>query len=294
MNRWILLLPLAGFAACSSDVPPPADADVGSEAAAPVETVVLDDAGCADGVFCDGFEDGQAGQPPGGDWIVDTRGSPEIEVDDHRAYGGGKSIRFTAVGKEKAYIALKGAPIFPLADNVLYGRAMMYLEAAPETKVHWTVIEATGMAPDGSHQIEYRYGGQMPIEKGGIFVGNRMMASYETPKRDGLTTNRKSDCWQQADDRTVMPTGRWVCLAWAFDGRNNGMKLWQDGVALDDLTVDGAGQGCLYQHDDYPWQAPIFDRINLGWESYQQDGERSLWIDDVAIGDRPLACPVKG
>jgi hypothetical protein len=287
MVRGVFLLSLAAMigagliAACGPVSGPPASTDRAG--------AVVSGADCA-AAFCDDFEDDQAGAPPGDGWLVEQKGAPRIEVDDSRAFSGEKSVRITAAGRETAFIARAGGPLFPLAGNVLYGRAMMFLDAAPEDKVHWTLIEGSGIAKDGSHRIKYRYGGQFPITDEAGFRGNRLMANYETNALPGSGVEAKSDCWHHARDQTVMPTGRWVCLAFELDGRSDGMKLWQDGALLDDLTVDGAGQGCVHQDKTYRWQAPVFDRIDLGWESYQEDETRSLWIDDVALGDRPLSC----
>ncbi len=242
---------------------------------------------CPEGAFCDSFEKSAVGASPDGAWSVERRGEPSIRIDNGDAYRGRQSVKIEAVGKETAFLSLRGAPVFPMADNIIYGRSMMKLESAPTERVHWTMIEGKGISRDGSQVIEYRYGGAKPIEEDGIFKGSRLMANYETPK------GQKTDCWHSAKKRTVMPTGRWVCLVFAFDGRENSMTLGIDGELLDDLSVSGVGQGCMHAPDDYRWEAPIFDQINLGWETYKEDVQRTLWIDDVAISDRPLSCPEK-
>jgi hypothetical protein len=242
---------------------------------------------CPLDAFCDSFEDAAPGGPPGGDWTAERRGEPLIQVDRGEAYRGRQSVRITAAGRETAFISLEGSPLFPLAGNVMYGRVMMKLSSTPEKRVHWTIIEGKGASADGGHAVEYRYGGARPIERDGVYQGSRLMANYETPG------GPRTDCWHAAANSTVMPTGRWVCLAWMFDGPNSGMKLWLDGRLQDDLTVAGSGQGCMGAPAGHAWQAPIFDRINLGWETYKEDEPRTLWIDDVAIGRRPLACPVQ-
>lgn len=254
---------------------------------APDLTVGLAQAGadCPALAFCDSFEGSAVGSIPDAPWTVERRGEPTIQVDGEQAYLGQQSVKITASGRETAFLSLKGPPLFPLADNVMYGRSMMKLDATPEQRVHWTIIEGKGTSADGSHVIEYRYGGAKPIKKSGVYRGSRLMANYETPK------GPKTDCWHSANNKTVMPTGRWVCLAWAFDGQKSSMKLWLDGKLLDDLTVTGVGQGCMGASDDYAWQAPIFDQISLGWETYKEDEVRTLWIDDVALSDRPLTCP---
>jgi hypothetical protein len=55
--------------------------------------------------------------------------------------------------------------------------------------------------------------------------------------------------------------------------------------------MNGLGQGCVHQGKDYVWEAPTFERLDVGWESYQEDDARTIWIDDVAIGTEKLGCP---
>ena len=39
------------------------------------------------------------------------------------------------------------------------------------------------------------------------------------------------------------------------------------------------------------WTAPNFDRLDLGWESYQQDDPRTFYIDDVVVSTTKVGCP---
>jgi len=247
----------------------------------------LADTACPFNSFCDSFEEDDIGVVPRSPWTIESSGQPAIKIDGEEAYTGQKSVKITAKGKETAFLSLKGAPIFPLASNIMYGRSMVKLESTPRERVHWTMIEGKGRLADGGHVVEYRYGGSKPIEEDGVYTGSRLMANYETPN------GPKTDCWHTAKNRTVMPTGRWICLAWAFNGPESSMKLWLDGKLLDDLSVNGVGQGCMGADANYGWQAPIFDQINIGWETYKEDETRTLWIDDVAIGEQPLDCPHK-
>ena len=240
---------------------------------------------CPNQAYCDGFEDDVAGQEPKAPWIFERRGAPTIEVSAEEAFEGRHAVKIEAIGRETAFLSLEGAPFFPMAGNRLFGRAMVKLESTPEKRVHWTILEGKGRSIDGSRIVEYRYGGAKPIEEHGQIQGSRLMANYETPE------GAKTDCWHNARKTTLMPTGRWVCLAFAFDGAENRMQLSIDGEALDDLMVTGVGQGCMHAEDDLAWEAPIFDRLNLGWETYKDDDRRTLWIDQVAIGDQPLSCP---
>jgi len=122
---------------------------------------------------------------------------------------------------------------------------------------------------------------------GTTFVGSQMMANYETP--DSYSgTGPKSDCWKHST-KIVVPEGRWACAEWQFDGTSNTMRFWLDGAAVDSLTVMGSGEGCGTATP--VWTAPNFERMDLGWESYQQDTARTIWIDDVALSKTRIGCP---
>jgi hypothetical protein len=182
--------------------------------------------------------------------------------------------------------------VFPVPGNAYYGRMMFRLDSAPEAAnpaVHWTFIQSTGTVMGQTYRAQYRYGGQHPVTMAGSFVGNQLMANYDTP--DSYSGNGpSSDCWHHAN-RKVVPVGRWACAEWQFDGPNNTMRFWLDGQALDDLTVMGRGQGCVHQPATYQWTAPNFANLEIGWESYQNDMARTLYIDDVVIHTRRVGCP---
>jgi hypothetical protein len=241
---------------------------------------------CASALFCDDFESYETGQPPGTPWTRATNNGA-VAVDEAQHVSGSKAVKFTTTGtssSKTAYIRLQNAPVFPVANNTFYGRMLFYLEAAPTASVHWTFIQGGGLIEGESYRALYRYGGQQPV--GG---GNQLMANYETPD-SYAGTGPSTDCWHHANGKTV-PVGVWSCAEWKFDGANDELRFWLDGVALDDLTVTGTGQGCVNQGADYRWTAPEFSMLELGWESYQTDSDRTLYIDDVVISTTPIGCP---
>jgi len=252
---------------------------------------------CGGATFCDDFESYAAGAQPGGSWTTRTT-LGAVVVDDTQARSGSRSVKLTTQAKtsdgiKTAFIRLGGAPVFPSPGNVLYGRMMVRLEAAPTASVHWTMIQGSGVVPGQSYHAYYRYGGQLPVlAVDGTFLGSQLMANYDTPDSYpiGSGTGPASDCWHHSS-KTVLPTGKWSCLEWKFDGGNNEMTLSLDGVALPDLTVTGTGDGCVNATPDFVWAAPVFDHLDLGWESYQADDARTFWIDDVAVSSAPIGCP---
>ena len=260
-------------------------------ASGPTDTGGTTAEACKTALFCDDFEGGTPGQAPGGSWQT-QQNFGTVTIDDSQHRSGSKSVKFTTQAKDgikTAFMRLASAPVFPVAAQRLYGRMMFRLDSAPTTSVHWTMIQGTGVIPGQTYHAMYRYGGQHPITNGSAFVGSQWMANYETPDSYG-GNGPGSDCWFHAN-KTVAPTGAWSCAEWKFESATNQMRFWLDGKPIDDLSVDGVGQGCVNQPAAYPWTAPTFDRLDLGWESYQTDAERTLWIDDVVISLQPIGCP---
>ena len=253
---------------------------------------------CTTALFCDDFEKYAANAAPTTPWRASTN-MGTVTVDGALAHSGSQSVKVTTQarttdGIKTAFIELAGNGVFPVAGNVFYGRMMIYLDAAPTTSVHWTMIQGAGVVPGASYHALYRYGGQLPVMQGTTFVGSQLMANYDTPDSYpiGSGTPPASDCWQHAD-KVVVPVARWACVEWKFDGPNNQMSFWLDGTAIPSLTVNGSGQGCVNQPATPPftWTAPSFDRLDLGWESYQTDGVRTMHVDDVVISKTQIGCP---
>ena len=246
---------------------------------------------CAGALFCDDFEAHESGKAPGAMWTARVSAGA-VSVDGTQHYSGTKAVKFTtegAAGTKTAFIRLKSDSVFPAAGNAFYGRMMYFLEAAPTSAVHWTILQATGTVPGQNYRAQYRYGGQHPVMQEGMFVGSQLMANYETP--DSYSgTGPSTDCWQHAN-QTVLPTGKWTCLEWQFDGPQNQLRFWLDAQPVESLSVTGTGQGCVSQSEGYVWAAPDFAELEIGWESYQEDGARTAYIDDLVVSSAPIGCP---
>jgi hypothetical protein len=230
-------------------------------------------------LFCDDFEGAALGQAPGAPWRASTSAG-SVAVDATRAFSGSQSVLASAPNGpnfRRAFISLGStSPIFPGASTELYGRVMLWLEAAP-TEVHWTIIQAQGPAADGTHDAEYRYGGQHGT--------GRLMANYETNNMVA------TDCWDHS--ATVIPTGSWACAEWHFVVATNEMQFWLNGNEVQDMHVTGRGEGCGGTDLNGQWLAPpAFNNLLLGWEHYQRwPGDIRIWMDAVAVSTERLRCP---
>jgi hypothetical protein len=232
---------------------------------------------CGSALFCDDFESYTG--TPGAPWTVqkDKDGSGAVTIDGAQHKSGAKSVKLTLSGAtayQQALITVTEP--FPVANNAFYGRMMIYTTAAPNDGVHWTMLQGEGPAP--AHAIQralVRYGGQHM---------QRFMANYETGQGDP-----GSDCWKHS--QTKMPEKAWACVEWYFDGASNTQKFWLDNTPVEDLTVTGTGEGCVKDGTGGNWYFPTFEKLSVGWESYQTDAAREVWIDDVAIGTTQIGCP---
>ena len=214
--------------------------------------------------FHDSFEYYDVGSAPLGPWS--TEGNGLVKVDTMKSFSGKQSIYFESGEgfEERAFLRLEGTPLFPFMYNRITGSFQIWLEEASPDGIHWTMIQAVGPVREQGYSSEIRYGGQH---------NKQLMANYDT---DGKNT----DCWQHS--LTSIPEKEWVKIAWMFDGNNNQMKFWMNDSLVDDLTVQGQGQGCLSNELKGQWIFPVFEEMMIGWVDYQTGGgTRKFWIDDV-------------
>ncbi len=246
---------------------------------------------CSSASFCDDFEAFAPGVTPAGAWTANLANG-SVVVDTTRAFRGAQSVKATTLATaasgstfKSAFIGLAQAPVVPVPGDAFYGRMMFYLESSPTSSVHWNFISASGPVPGQSYSAIYGYGGQLPVDG-----GSQLMAAYDTPDFYATpSVGPNTDCYQHAAGQ-VVPVGRWACAEWYFDGPNAELRFWLDGTELSDLAVQGTGQGCVAQDASYRWAGPSFSSIEVGWQSYQEDDERSIWIDDVVISSSPIGC----
>ncbi|WP_437832472.1 hypothetical protein [Sorangium sp. So ce1153] len=258
------------------------------------------DTACAGtSLICDDFESYEGQGAPGDKWKVYTAmDGSAVSVDTTKAFSGTKSVKLTTPAStgdnnyKSAMIQFIDADKLPTDANVIHGRMMFFLESAPTGDVHWTIIDGSGTIPGSDfmgapYAAQYRYGGQHPVTG-----GSQLMANYDTPGYwSDPKTGPQTDCWHHANETTVVPVNEWACVEFSFDGPKNEMRFWLNGTELTDLKVSGTGQGCANNMEGFEWTAPAFDKIALGWESYQPDEPRTAWIDDVVIGTEQIGCP---
>jgi hypothetical protein len=207
--------------------------------------------------FCDDFEMQTTGAAPKGDFSVDAKAGSMV-VDTSKAYSGTQALHVTSA-KPGSQSFLKFTKQFPMND--FHGRAMFYLARIPTAEIHWDLLDA--LSQNGQHW-----------EIGGMY--GKFILVVDPPDH-GLTSN-------------TFPTGKWFCLQWQFKyggaGVDNTFLAKMDGSVLDKGQFTGADA------EGKKWDAGTWQNLSIGWTGYgSSDVDLEEWIDDLAIGDAPIACP---
>lgn len=206
--------------------------------------------------FCDDFEAQTTGAAPKGDFSVDADAGAMV-VDTTKAFSGTKSLHINTKKPSKTAF-LNFSEQFPLND--FHGRAMFYLSRIPTAEIHWDLIDASGT----THW-----------EIGGMY--GKFMFVVDPPDH-GLLSN-------------TFPTGKWFCLQWQFkyggQGMDNTFLAKMDGTNLDKGSFTGADA------EGDKWNAGPWKQLSVGWTAYgSSDVDIEEWIDDLAIAEQPIPCPV--
>jgi len=250
-----------------------------------VRAAVDASADCPPGALvCDDFEGYALGGDLSPNWTTEIMGGT-VQVETSKPFRGTKGVRITTTlsppnepartngGPLRAATLIKQAPLFPIVGNAFYGRVMIWLTDMPPGGVHFSNIEASGKFPDG-RLVKYGEGGMFQKLMAGYTI--RPMGEFDLPTVDCAKTSN-----------TGVPVKRWVCVEWQFNGSNDEMHLWFDGQAQTPVDVVKTGGGC-----SVPWQAPVFDKLFLGWRHSQPSSiDVEMWLDDVVIDTKRVGCP---
>ncbi len=231
-------------------------------------------------LLCEDFDEYATAADLASGWKVTTSGAT-LAVDTTKPFGsGGKALHVVApAGTPTAVIVKEGAPLFPIAGDVIFGRVMIWLTQTPGGNYHWNNFQAAGTITASMRNGKYGWGGQ----------AGKVLAGY-TVRSDPAGTILM-DCSKPS--ATALPEKRWSCVEWKFDGVANEMHYWFDGALLADVDVIGKGTRCVNAGDlGTTWQAPTFANLSVGWQQYQaSSGPLELWMDDLVVSTQRIGCP---
>jgi hypothetical protein len=258
--------------------PPSVDssADVGLPEAA-AETAA---GSCPAGaLLCDDFEKYTAGGSLAPTWTTDLTGGM-VRVDTTKPFAGKQAVHISAATgvTNLLQIVTQGAPVFPLPGNMFYGRMMYWLSEMPPD--HTNIIQASGVLPGGTQIAKYAYG----------IKYKHLMAGYTIRARE--TDSPTVDCGN-TPATTGYPEKKWICLEWQFDGSKDEMHHWVDGQAqpaVDVVKTGGCPEGGAAPANGR-WQAPVFNKVMLGFYAHPYATPIDVWIDDVVISTQRIGCP---
>jgi hypothetical protein len=240
-------------------------------------------------LFSDDFEKVEPGQPPGEPWKEESyKSGAVIAVDGLHAFSGRRALHvFTPRGAKyrRGYVAIHLAGPLPSLRNGMYGRAMVWLDAAPVAvqgaePVHWTLLQGEGRSADDRYNAIYRLGAEQRD-------GTQLMANYET------TPPVTTDCKRQS--RLTLPVQRWACVEWHMDVARQEMQFWLDGKSITHVKREAGAKACRGDDLQGEWRAPPrFDSLYIGLERYADSAnDQNLWIDDVRLAKVRIRCPDK-
>ncbi|MEA2698377.1 MAG: hypothetical protein QOI66_2648 [Myxococcales bacterium] len=233
----------------------------------------------APALYCDDFEKYTVGADLSPNWTTNVTGGT-VRVDTVRASQGKQAAHFTTATGVTSMLQIikRGAPVFPLPGNKLYGRMMFWLSQTPTE--HFNIIEATGPLPGMTRIAKYAYGGKF----GGL------MAAYTI--RNQESDPPTVDCGDKPSPPGYVEK-QWICVEWTFDGSKDEMHLSLDGrpqTAVDVVKTGGCSEGAAPPADGL-WHAPTFDKLFLGFFAHPFNVAIDVFIDDVVISTAPIGCP---
>jgi hypothetical protein len=240
-------------------------------------------------IFTEDFEAHTMGALPGAPWSEATfKSGAVIQVDGAHPFSGRQALHIlTPRGARyrRGYVALHLKGPAPEAMSGMFGRAMVFLDAAPVAlpgapPVHWTLLQGEGRSADDRYNSIYRLG----VEgKDGL----ALMANFET------TPPVTTDCKQPSP--LALPVRRWTCVEWHMEVASNEMEFWIDGRKIVHVAGRAKAANACRGHDlAGEWRAPPkFDSFYIGFERYADSAnDQDLWVDDVAMSKRRVGCAV--
>lgn len=227
-----------------------------------------------------------------------------MKVSSEKAFSGTNSVKITSPGGgyQPNNLVHSLTSVTELRES-MHGRMMINLSSQNSMGGDFTFIQADGPpraasgAPAGT-SVMYR--GRLDGRN------DHFMANYETwldANGDG-NNEWNTDCWKHPSNITpppqnyLIPKDQWACVQWHFDASANTLQFWLNENELSQIQVVNMGDGCNMQvpnpnrQNGVWWGPQTFNNIRLGIEHYQPASRpRTMYIDDIAIDDRVVACP---
>ena len=245
---------------------------------------------CGDALICELFDDYAAvttmtNNQEFGPWRAALNAGATMQLDATHTKSGSSALHVHIDGTVEAggrLFANGDEPVFANTPTHLYGRMMMYIDPNG-TSVHWTFFGVNGDAEPGSPVAGRNAGYIMSsLPRQGV---NTYSFVYGLDGEDGY-----HDCSSQS--MTAMPS-TWACISFEMDSVGRKLRMYKDAAATPILSVDDHGKGCVPPTSvTDPWYGPAIDQLFVGaWSFHPMNGPLDVWIDDLVVDTKPVACP---
>ncbi len=236
-------------------------------------------------LFSHDFEADPEGGVPAGMWSGNGEG--KVKVSTEKANSGKKSIKIVSASGD-ATIRLASDKVLKGTRKTAYLRFMVWMENFPGkgTDVpHWDLAAHHGLIKGGGFNINGFYS-----------VGGFADSTYKMQLFGDDTSGKgRSDCTKAAP--LTLPLKQWNCIEFKIDENDILQYGWNvNGKALQQFSFlyDTAAAACVpnWNITNGVWYLPEIQYTKIGFRhSNTQTKPVTLWIDDVALSDKPIGCP---
>ena len=251
---------------------------------------------CGGALFCETF-DSYAGvttladKQKLGPWSATLKAGATMKLDGTHKTSGANALHVhvdnaaTAGGR---LFANGAQPIFTTKPTHLYGRMMMYIDPNGSS-IHWTFFGVDGTTEPGTPAAGANRNASYimsSLPKNNVNTYSFVYGLQPTPA-DGF-----HDCSSQS--ATSMPS-TWACVSFEMDSSTRKLRMYKDGAATPILSVDDHGTGCVAPTAAAsPWYGPAITEMFVGaWSFHPMNAPLDVWIDDLVVDTKPVACPTK-
>ena len=217
--------------------------------------------GCAgsSALFCEDFESGKL---TSGTWTTDTQDGTAT-VDTMQAHSGTYAYHAHVTNESDARSLITEKMGFPVAH--FFGRVFLWFDA-PSPQVHSNYIFAYDQAGSTGFYLGSQY--------------QQLQAFSNIGGAEGHST-QYLPASQYPND--AVPTGKWACIEWEFDGTGGTATYWLNGTQWDMETGWGSGttfvESQLGIHIFGSYGGPGTDAASF-----------DLWFDDLVIDTKRVGC----
>lgn len=233
--------------------------------------------------LCEDFETGTLDPTT---WKVVGGHTPTI--DGAHVARGAKALHIVVNGNGASMI--QESKTFPAVDNTYWGRVFVYFDKLPAhtqpdggmTYSHWTFAYGQGT---GATNGQIRLSGQLQ-KTGANYINHFGVGTDDqSPSGTGDWTNSDDD---PAGSPLGVPTGKWACVEWLHDGKNNVTRFFWDDTEHPSLATTATKHGGVVANQ---YLMPTFTSTTIGWQEYQVSTQTfEMWVDEIAIDSQRIGC----